>query len=248
MLWAVNWKMMGSQASLKQALINYQALPEGHEVIMLLPFAYLGLWQSLQADGQVPPRVYLGAQAVSEFEEGAYTGECSAQMLVDVGCEYVCLGHSERRQYRKEINKQIACQYQQAVKQGLKPILCVGETADEKSKGLTERVLRDSLSSVFLCPGFQSLVGHDIIIAYEPVWSIGSKSACLQWVDFAVSIIRSFFDRHNVACRHKPKVCYGGGVDRSLVTAASSVGLDGYLVGRLSHQPEQFMEVVTCCT
>ena len=168
---AGNWKMHGDEAS-NRALVAgiLEGAPVSDRVSLLVcpPYPYLASVASqLQGSG-----VQLGAQNVSEHEKGAYTGEVAPAMLLDVGCRYVIVGHSERRTLYGETSEQVAAKMAAALAAGLVPILCVGETLDERESGSTEQVVGEQLAAVVDRNGIAAF--GSAVIAYEPVWAIGT--------------------------------------------------------------------------
>src|SRR5262245_3102622 len=173
---AGNWKMNGSlraNAALLDA-IKAGLKPSG-SVAVCVPFPYLGqVSQSLSGSS-----IAWGAQNVSEHDSGAYTGEVSGAMLKEFGCRYAIVGHSERRTLYGEDDKKVAAKFVAARRAGLTPILCVGETLQERERGETERVVQRQLDAVVAAAGAAAVA--DAVLAYEPVWAIGTgKNATPQ--------------------------------------------------------------------
>ena len=167
---AGNWKMNGSLAA-NAALMGELLAGIGQpacDVAVCVPAVYLAQVQLLLA-GQ--GGIALGAQDVSQHESGAYTGDVSAAMLKELGARYVIVGHSERRQYQGETDAQVAVKAQRALAAGLTPIICVGETLREREQGETESVVSRQLSAVIQLNGERLA---DLVVAYEPVWAIGT--------------------------------------------------------------------------
>src|SRR5919108_4339699 len=161
---AGNWKMHGSRASIAALLDELvKANPAGCAVCA--PFPYL----AQVAERLRGSAIAWGAQNAAEHAQGAYTGEVSASMLVEFGCRYVIVGHSERRQIYRESDAQVAAKFAAAAGAGLTPILCVGETLEEREAGKTERVVARQLDAVLAKTSFGRAV-----LAYEPVWAIGT--------------------------------------------------------------------------
>ena len=242
---AGNWKMNGSlgstQALLKAILPPLAALDRARYAVCP-PYPYLAAaGQALRGSN-----VALGAQDVCQFDDGAYTGAVSGAMLADCGCRYALVGHSERRAVFGEIDDVVAKKYAQALKHGLTPILCVGETLAEREAGTTEAVVARQLDAVIERCGLQAL-GQGVI-AYEPVWAIGTgKNATAAEADEAHRHIRSrvrqwFGGGPAESCR----ILYGGSVKpeniRELIGLAD---VDGALVGGASLDVRTFFEIVT---
>jgi len=175
---AGNWKMNGSQLLTKQIIIGTiarlwdQKLDEKHEVVFIPPFIYIPLAHTLTEDSDWK----IGAQNMYFQDKGAFTGEISPNMLKEFGVEYVVIGHSERRHIFGEDNELIAKKVKKATEEGLIPILCVGETLEERESGKTWDVIREQLVSAL--DQFEKL--PEIVIAYEPVWAIGTGKAATK--------------------------------------------------------------------
>lgn len=168
---AGNWKMNGTRASnaaLIDGIVGRLGEAPGVEVLVCPPAAYL----EQVANGIGGASVALGAQDVSEYDKGAYTGELSATMLAELGCRYVLVGHSERRSLFAELNEQVASKFAAAVEQDLTPVLCVGETLAQRQEGETEAVVLRQLDAVLELVGIEGF--RQGVVAYEPVWAIGT--------------------------------------------------------------------------
>ncbi len=186
--------------------------------------------------------IKLGAQNMHFEDKGAYTGEVSPLMLAEL-CEYVIIGHSERRQYFNETNEIVCKKVQAALKAGLKPILCIGERLEEREGGRTEEVVTEQIKS--------SLAGIDyssgLVIAYEPVWAIGTgKAASGKQANETIGFIRSCLaERYDKEIAQGMRILYGGSVTADNI--AEFVGqpeIDGALVGGASLKPDQFLGIV----
>ncbi len=198
---AGNWKMHGelvqNQALLKTVVAGIAEL-QGGEFAVCVPYPYLSQVQLLLRD----TRVYWGAQNVSQHDKGAYTGEVSAAMLVDFGCRYVIVGHSERRALYGEDNHTVALKLKAARAAGLIPILCVGETLDQRESGVTQQVVAEQLDAVIELEGVNALAKS--VLAYEPVWAIGTgKTATPAEAQDVHAFIRDRIAAHDpgVACK-----------------------------------------------
>jgi triosephosphate isomerase len=168
---AGNWKMHGDEASNASLVAGIVAgAPDAENVRLLVcpPYPYLAAVAG-QLQGS---RVQLGAQNISEHESGAFTGEVAGSMLRDVGCAYVIVGHSERRSRYGESSAQVAAKFAAALAAGLTPILCVGETLQERESGSTESVINEQLNVALDLNGIMAF--RSAVIAYEPVWAIGT--------------------------------------------------------------------------
>lgn len=235
-----NWKCAGSKSYWQE--VSLDCAKEGVELVFLLPFVYLGFVDvSCLGEG-----VSLGSQGL-DYRKGSYTGAISADMLVDVGCRYVCLGHSERRSYFYETDEFIALSYKSAVESGLSPILCIGELLEQRESGQMKEVLKNQLMAVFKQDGFDKLPKHDIIIAYEPRWAIGAvKASSLQDVEDVFVFIQDLLKGLNL---HSFKLCYGGSVDTlNADLFAKSPFIDGLLIGRASLDGVSFKGIIEKCS
>ncbi len=242
---AGNWKMNGSleaNARLLAALLELSAKESGSmkaEMAVCIPFPYLPQVAQLLQGSQIA----WGAQTLSEFDSGAYTGEVSASMLSDFQCQYVIVGHSERRQVFKESNLQIAQKLRAAITAGLSPILCVGETLEERESGETLSVVYEQLDSVLntLDPGSC----EKLVIAYEPVWAIGTgKTAKPEQAQEIHAALRSRLSEFDKALAEMTPLLYGGSVKAD--NAESLFGqtdIDGGLIGGASLKAQDFIDI-----
>jgi triosephosphate isomerase len=187
--------------------------------------------------------VALGAQSVSRHVSGAFTGEVAASMLVDVGCEYVIVGHSERRAMMGESNELVADKYSAALKGGLTPILCVGETLEEREEGRTERVIEDQLSAVLQIAGIAAFA--DAVIAYEPVWAIGTgRTATPDQAQDVHRYIRGLLAAHDENVAARTQVLYGGSMKGSNASGLLAMpDIDGGLIGGASLKADEFLAI-----
>lgn len=241
---AGNWKMHGqtteNKVRLQEIVLGAKNLSQ-LEFAVFPPFVYLTESESLLKDAV---NVRLGAQTVSEYANGAYTGDVSAGMLADVGCTYVIIGHSERRAYHHTTNKQVAKKCEAAFSAGLIPIVCVGETLDELERELTLTVVQEQLEVVLQlkdnCANFSQLV-----VAYEPVWAIGSgKSANPSQVQEVLAAIRLQIARKDEKLAQMVRILYGGSVKPSNTAELFAMpDADGVLVGGASLDAKQFIEI-----
>jgi triosephosphate isomerase len=225
---AGNWKMHGSRAANRTLLdaILKGLDRDGAECAVCVPFPYLAdVQQWLQATP-----VAWGGQNVSEHEKGAFTGEVSAAMLVEFGCRYAIVGHSERRQIYGETDQQVAAKYLAARKAGLTPILCVGETLEEREAGRTEEVVARQLDAVAFSGG---------VLAYEPVWAIGTGRNATPEQAQAVHA----FLRRKVS--GDTPILYGGSVKPQNASALFAMpDVDGGLIGGASLVAEDFLAIL----
>jgi len=240
---AGNWKMNGttdfSIELLDKIKANYSQAPDV-EFAVFPPFTYLDSCQKkLQGTS-----VAWGAQNVSNQPDGALTGEISTAMLQNVGCTYVILGHSERRQIMGESNELVALKVQAALQAGLKPILCVGETLDEREKGKTLDVVQEQLAHVLRLK--DNLPALDVmVIAYEPIWAIGTgKTASPEQAEEVHAAIRLCCNEFVAELGEKMRVLYGGSVKPdNAATLFSMPNIDGALIGGASLKAEDFIEI-----
>ena len=244
---AGNWKMHGTQKSsrvLMQQIVDHLGLLSQVELAVFPPFVHIPLCQEIFQQSHVQ----YGAQNLSEYADGAYTGEVSAEMLADLGCHYVIIGHSERRGIFGETNEQVANKCQAAFAAGLVPIVCVGETLSEREKNLTLKVVQEQLEVVLLlkdnCANFSKLV-----IAYEPVWAIGTgKSATPEQAQAVHQEIRKQLREADPQLADVVRVLYGGSVKPANAKALFEMpDIDGALVGGASLDAQQFIEIGKSC-
>ena len=205
--------------------------PDGREVVLCSPFTALGvLSKSLHGS-----RIKVGAQNIHWMEEGAYTGEISGDMLRELGVRYVIVGHSERRQYFAETNETVNLRLQAAQKCGLTPILCVGETKRQRDAGETESVITAQIEK-----GMVDVDQNNLIIAYEPIWAIGTGDTCEAGdANQVIGGIRKLLKNPDVTIQ------YGGSVKPSNVDELmAQPEIDGALVGGASLEPDSFARIV----
>jgi triosephosphate isomerase len=228
---AGNWKMHGSRAS-NRALLGsiLERLVQGVECAVCVPFPYLA-----DVAGQLRGSpVAWGAQNVSEHAQGAYTGEVSAAMLTEFGCRYALVGHSERRQLYGESDAQVAAKFAAARKAGLIPILCVGETLAEREAGRTEQVVARQLDAVLEKTSFE-----DAVLAYEPVWAIGTgRNATPEQAQEVHGFLRKRVSSES-------RILYGGSVKPQNAAAIFAMpDVDGGLIGGASLVAEDFLAIL----
>ena len=238
---AGNWKMNGSRASVKSLLDGLrQGVPEnGVEVLVCAPFIHIPLAAELLAGSAIG----LGAQTVSEYGNGAYTGEISTDMLKDYGCGYVIIGHSERRHILGETNETVARKFRHARENGLQVILCLGERLEEREAGMTEQVLSEQLDAVIAGAGIGSFTGA--VIAYEPVWAIGTgHTATPEQAQAAHSFIRLQVARHDDRIADGLRILYGGSVKADNAAGLFAMAdVDGGLIGGASLKVDDFLAI-----
>lgn len=240
---AGNWKMNGTSPS-AHALLNRIVgaclqVPQV-ELAVFPPFPYLVIAQSLLASTAIA----WGAQNMSEQTNGAFTGEVSSMMLQDLGCHYVILGHSERRHLLGESSEQVAQKVKAALLTGIKPILCVGETLEERDSDRTWRVVQEQLAQVFRLKD-NSFAFEPMVIAYEPVWAIGTgKTASPEQVEEVHKLIRSYCEQQQPGLGETIRILYGGSVKPDNANSLLKMpNVDGALVGGASLDADQFMAI-----
>ena len=238
---AGNWKMNGSLAAneaLLKALIA-GAAEVACDIAVAVPAPYLAQVQALTAGTAIA----VAAQDVSAHELGAYTGEVSVAMLKDFGVRYALVGHSERRQYHGETDAIVAEKAQRALAAGVTPVVCVGETLQEREAGMTEAVVKRQLAAVI------HLNGHcisEIVVAYEPVWAIGTGlSASPEQAEEMHSFIHGLLQKRFGALVSDIPLLYGGSVKPSNAAELfAKQHIDGGLIGGASLVAEDFMAIV----
>jgi triosephosphate isomerase len=242
---AGNWKMnkdIDDSVELLQGMKSIASgFPPGVKVIVCPPYTSLAVAHRLLEGTQIA----LGAQNMHHEDEGAYTGEVSARMLKSVGCRYVIVGHSERRQYSSESNELINKKARKALASGLIPIICVGETLEEREKNVTEKVISVQIKGVL-----KELSAGDVeksIIAYEPVWAIGTgKTATPQQAEEVHQLIRKLIGQmHTWATAEKVVIQYGGSVKPdNAQTLLTQANIDGALVGGACLKADSFSQII----
>ncbi len=237
---AGNWKMHGSRASVGALLDALGSGFEGGPVEVAVCPTYVHLGQALQAC--VGSAIAVGAQDCSAFEEGAYTGEVSAPMLADAGCELVILGHSERRAYHGESDELVASKLQAAVAAGLRPILCVGETREQREAGQAEVVVATQLAGALREQ--ENLAG--LVIAYEPVWAIGTGlTATPEQAQAMHAFIRERLAEVPGVDGAATRLLYGGSVKAgNAAELFAQPDIDGALVGGAALVAEDFLAII----
>lgn len=230
-----NWKMNGDYALVMRMIAALRAvgpLP-GVTPVICPPFTLLHAFSELLGMGHLA----LGAQNCSDVAEGTRTGDISPAMLREQGCKYVILGHSERRQHRGYTNEHIAAKVTLACGSGLVPILCVGETIEQRQNGVAQAAVQEQVATAL-----DHARGQEIIVSYEPVWAIGTGQ---------VAEIRDIAEMHDVIlsqCErmgfHNVHILYGGSVNPLNVgDIMATPGVDGVLLGRAAIEPDQFIAI-----
>jgi len=239
---AGNWKMHGDEAANRGLVAGIlEGAPASGRVSLLVcpPFPYLAS-VAAQLKGS---SVELGAQNVSEHEAGAYTGEVAPGMLTDVGCRYAIVGHSERRTLYGESSAQVAEKMAAALGAGLVPILCVGETLEQREAGRTEQVVAEQLGAAVERNGIAAFAAA--VIAYEPVWAIGTgMTATPEQAQDVHRYIRSVLAEQDASVAENVQILYGGSVKGD--NAAGLFGMpdiDGGLIGGASLKAADFLAI-----
>ena len=240
---AGNWKMNGSReqtAGLITALRAALGDDSRGEVILCPSFVYLSQAAGLLADSDIR----LGAQNVAIEDQGAFTGEVSGSMLKDSGCSHVIVGHSERRSLYGEDDATVAAKFQAAQRHGLIPILCVGETLEERQAEVTEEVVGRQLRAVLDAAGVGSL--EQAVIAYEPVWAIGTGlTATPEQAQSVHAFVRKSIAAEDGTIADSVRILYGGSVKSSNAEDLFSMpDVDGGLIGGASLKADSFLKLV----
>jgi len=239
---AGNWKMHGSGAMVQELLEGLLAgTGNASDVDMAVfpPYPYLAQAQSV-LDGS---SITWGAQSLNPVAHGAHTGEVSAGMLLDFGCRHVLVGHSERRAIYGESDEDVAIRFMAALAAGLEPVLCVGETLEERESGATEAVVERQLDAVLNRCGVAGF--ERAIVAYEPVWAIGTgMTATPEQAQAVHAFIRDkFFSQDDIIAGHL-RILYGGSVNGSnAADLFAREDIDGGLVGGASLKVEDFLAI-----
>ncbi|WP_020407731.1 triose-phosphate isomerase [Hahella ganghwensis] len=238
---AGNWKSNGSLVSNKSLLSALKECSIGPDVNVLVspPFAYL----SSVVEDLKGSRIEVGAQNCSAYNSGAFTGEVTAEMLKEVGVEWVIIGHSERRALFGERNEDVAAKVSKVLAAGLRPIVCVGETLDERENGRAETVCIEQLDGAMA----EVKVDERWVIAYEPVWAIGTgKTASAEDAQAMHKVLRAHIRTVCGDVAEKVVILYGGSVKASNAEELfEQEDIDGALVGGASLKAEEFAAIVS---
>jgi triosephosphate isomerase len=239
---AGNWKMHGGIKQNRDLLSKIVAGTVGMDkaiCAVCVPYPYLSQAQSLLKDAHIS----WGAQNVSQYDKGAYTGEVSATMLNDFCCRYVIVGHSERRTLYGEDSHTVSLKFKAVLDAGLVPILCVGETLGQREEGLTEQVVGEQLDAVIELAGVDALA--DSVLAYEPIWAIGTgKTASPQQAQDVHVFIRNRIASHNVKIAAELQILYGGSVKANNAAELFAMSdIDGGLIGGASLLSDEFISI-----
>jgi len=237
-----NWKMNGTRESRKTLLANILSgvsETDPAEVGVCAPFVFIPEAAELLENKSI----LLGAQNVADEDEGAFTGEISAPMLREFGCDLAIVGHSERRLLYGESNQLVAARYKKALDHGLTPILCVGETLEQREQGNAFAVIGEQLDAVFDLAGAESLA--NAVIAYEPVWAIGTgRTATVEQVQEIHEYLRRKISELEPEVSASVRILYGGSVKpENARTLFGMPDVDGGLIGEASLDAESFLSI-----
>ena len=226
---AGNWKMNGSRAALGEMIDAITPVRTENRVILCVPFTMVRAGTE---------NVAIGAQDISAHEKGAYTGEVSGTMLAEAGAKYVIVGHSERRMYHDETNDIVRAKAARALESGLTPIICVGETADERRAGKTLEIITSGVRE-----SVPENVSGDIIIAYEPRWAIGA--GITPTADDIATAHRVIAETLSYMHLIGTPILYGASVNSKNVADIVAIeNVDGVLVGGASLKPDEFIPII----
>ena len=243
-----NWKM--NPKTLAEAKKLFNSVKRGIkdikkvEVVICPPFVYLN--KELSSLRSLAPFIKLGSQDCFWEEKGAYTGEISPSMLKDLGCQYVIIGHSERRTYFAETDKMINKKLKAAIKAKISPILCIGESKKERERGQTQNVLKKQIILAFRKVPSSKFQISKPIIAYEPIWAIGSGKPCSVGEAQKISLLirKIISGLYSCAVSNSVPILYGGSVKSDNAAGyVKKAGLQGLLVGGASLDAKEFLKI-----
>ena len=238
---AGNWKMNASKDSVESLVTDILsgAIDVSAEIIVCAPFPYLSQVEVL-IEGS---NLMLGAQNLNVNASGAFTGEVSAEMIKDFGANHVIVGHSERRSLYGETSEIVAEKTKAAIDSGLTPILCLGESLDQRESGKTESVVSEQLNKVIKMVGIEAF--NNIIIAYEPVWAIGTgMTATPEQAQAVHKFIRDLLASGSQDIADKTAILYGGSMNAgNAVELISCADIDGGLIGGAALKAEDFLQI-----
>ncbi len=239
---AGNWKMHGSKTmvnSLLKGLLAGSSADGKADLAVFPSFPYLSQAEAVLSGSHIK----WGGQTLNPNAQGAHTGETSGSMLVDMGCQYVLVGHSERRAIYGESDADVALRFKAALDAGLEPVLCVGETLEEREAGQTESVVARQLDAVVNSAGIETF--SRAVVAYEPVWAIGTGlTATPDQAQSVHAFIRDKLSSLNVIIADQLRILYGGSVKGSNAAELfAQSDIDGGLVGGASLTAEDFLAI-----
>jgi len=236
-----NWKMNGNRASAESLAKGIIAgLGSDHaDIAVCVPYVYLPYVAEVVKDTALA----LGSQNVADQSAGAYTGEISASMLKEVGVTYALVGYSERRSYYGDTDASVAARFKQAQEQGITPVLCVGETLEEREQDKTFDVINEQLDAVIELVGIAAF--DSAVIAYEPVWAIGTgKTASDEQAQEVHYYIRQYIAAKDQAIADKIQILYGGSAKPDNAKGLFAMpDIDGGLIGGASLDAESFLKI-----
>ena len=240
---AGNWKMNNTNAGTKALLTELAPLVKDAkcEVVVCVPFTDIDTARKAIRG----TKIKLGAQNVHWAPKGAFTGEISAEMLKELKVEYVIIGHSERRQYFGETDASVNARVKAAVGAGLKAIICVGETLEEREAGKTNEVVTRQINGAF--EGLEKIALKSIVVAYEPVWAIGTgKTATAEDANNTIAVIRKAIRKlYGRTAANAMRIQYGGSMNPKNASELMAMPeIDGGLIGGASLKAEDFAKVV----
>ncbi|GAA0821281.1 triose-phosphate isomerase [Colwellia sp. D2M02] len=239
---AANWKMNGNSALVDTMVsgLHNISLSDNVDVVICPSFVYLSELAHKLKENSLENTIALGAQNVSDKASGAFTGEVSTDMLQECSVKFVIVGHSERRELYKETSTQVAHKVATVLNAGLTPILCIGESESERATEQTEVVLSSQLQPVIDEIGIEKF--KDVVIAYEPVWAIGTgKTASKEMAQETHQFIRQFLAQCDAEIANKVPLLYGGSVNASNCEALfAQADIDGGLIGGASLKVDEF--------
>jgi triosephosphate isomerase len=242
-----NWKLNGSLAknqALIAGLVDRLRDKNTADFAICVPYTYLFQAQALLTG----TNIFWGAQNVSQFEKGAYTSSISAQMVADFDCAYAIIGHSERRAISNESNQKAAKRFIRAVNEGITPIYCVGETLEERESGFAENVVKNQILAIthgLDQSNFERAKQVNTVIAYEPVWAIGSgQAATPEQAQAMHAFIRSLIAEKDADFAKTVRILYGGSMTPNNARALLAMpDIDGGLIGRCALSVDDFAQI-----
>lgn len=244
---AANWKLNGSlemAASLVPAINSHCANNGDVDVVLAPPYPYMMNVSELITSANL----HLGAQSAAQHQSGAYTGEVSANMLAEFGCKFVIVGHSERRQFYGESDLIVAEKFMRIQASGLLPILCVGESLEQREQGVMQETIVKQVEAVVQQAGIDAM-SHSVI-AYEPIWAIGTgKTASPAQAQEVHAMIRTQISKRSPSIAQQLRILYGGSVKAdNAAELFSQTDIDGGLIGGASLVAEQFNAIVSAAS
>lgn len=241
---AANWKLNGNRSmvnSLVAAVNKHAASAVSVDVVICPPFPYLADSKELIDQNNA----FLGAQNSAKETQGAYTGEVSAEMLAEIGCRFVIIGHSERRQYYGESDSVVAEKFVRVQEAGLVPIVCVGESLQQREQDKMEETIIRQVQAVISRAGINNF--DDAVVAYEPIWAIGTgETATPDQAQEVHALIRGEFAQQSASIASELRILYGGSVKAdNAAELFAQTDIDGGLIGGASLDAQQFNAIVS---